>query len=195
LRGDVGGQRRLLLSWAKAVKDSRGRNKATKSEGDDLGDSAGGLSNGNRTQNSRAACNSKGIEPRTPCAIAREPHQGFAQLPDVARRKRLQRLFDFFLFRPHKFARKRHEPDIHFVRWRWCEPPARKGAAKRASSTASEALQLRIRVDASEEEDTWPLGAAHWRKSATTVLKRPPFGFRYGRQVCQHGGRRRRRSC
>ena len=28
-----------------------------------------GLSNGNRTQNSRAACNPKGIEPRTPCAI------------------------------------------------------------------------------------------------------------------------------
>jgi len=38
---DVGrGQRRLLLSWAKAGKDSRGRNKATRSEGDDLGDSA-----------------------------------------------------------------------------------------------------------------------------------------------------------
>jgi hypothetical protein len=33
-------QRRLLLSWAKAGKDSRGRNKATRSEGDDLGDSA-----------------------------------------------------------------------------------------------------------------------------------------------------------
>jgi len=26
--------------WAKAGKDSRGRNKATRSEGDDLGDSA-----------------------------------------------------------------------------------------------------------------------------------------------------------
>jgi len=34
------GERRLLLSWAKAGKDSKGRNKATRSEGDDLGDSA-----------------------------------------------------------------------------------------------------------------------------------------------------------
>ena len=33
-------ERRLLLSWAKAGKDSKGRNKATRSEGDDLGDSA-----------------------------------------------------------------------------------------------------------------------------------------------------------
>jgi len=29
---------RLLLSWAKAGKDSKGRSKATRSEGDDLGD-------------------------------------------------------------------------------------------------------------------------------------------------------------
>jgi len=35
-----GGERRLLLSWAKAGKDSKGRNKATRSEGDDHGDSA-----------------------------------------------------------------------------------------------------------------------------------------------------------
>ena len=34
-------ERRLLLSWAKAGNDSEGRNKATRSEGDDLGDSAG----------------------------------------------------------------------------------------------------------------------------------------------------------
>jgi len=34
------GERRLLMSWAKAGKDSKGRNKATRSEGDDLGDSA-----------------------------------------------------------------------------------------------------------------------------------------------------------
>jgi hypothetical protein len=33
-------ERRLLLSWAKAGNDSKGRNKATRSEGDDLGDSA-----------------------------------------------------------------------------------------------------------------------------------------------------------
>jgi len=33
-------ERRLLLSWEKAGKDSKGRNKATRSEGDDLGDSA-----------------------------------------------------------------------------------------------------------------------------------------------------------
>jgi hypothetical protein len=33
-------QRRLLLSWAKAGKDSRGRSKATRSEGDDLEESA-----------------------------------------------------------------------------------------------------------------------------------------------------------
>jgi len=33
-------ERRLLLSWAKAENDSKGRNKATRSEGDDLGDSA-----------------------------------------------------------------------------------------------------------------------------------------------------------
>ena len=33
-------ERRLLLSWAKARNDSKGRNKATRSEGDDLGDSA-----------------------------------------------------------------------------------------------------------------------------------------------------------
>jgi hypothetical protein len=32
-------ERRLLLSWAKTGKDSKGRNKATRSEGDDLGDS------------------------------------------------------------------------------------------------------------------------------------------------------------
>jgi hypothetical protein len=32
-------ERRLLLSWAKAGKDGKGRNKATRSEGDDLGDS------------------------------------------------------------------------------------------------------------------------------------------------------------
>ena len=32
-----GVERRLLLSWAKAGKDSKGRNKATRSEGDDLG--------------------------------------------------------------------------------------------------------------------------------------------------------------
>jgi len=32
--------RRSLLSWAKAGKDSKGRNKAARSEGDDLGDSA-----------------------------------------------------------------------------------------------------------------------------------------------------------
>jgi len=38
---DWGGrERRLVLSWAKAGKDSKGRNKATRSEGDDLGDSA-----------------------------------------------------------------------------------------------------------------------------------------------------------
>jgi hypothetical protein len=35
----------------------------------ELGEGKWGLSNGNRTQNSRAACNPKGIEPRTPCAI------------------------------------------------------------------------------------------------------------------------------
>ena len=40
-RGNPGErERRLLLSWAKAGKDSKGRNKATRSEGDDLGDSA-----------------------------------------------------------------------------------------------------------------------------------------------------------
>jgi hypothetical protein len=33
-------ERRLLLSWAEAGKDSKGRNKATRSEGDDLGDRA-----------------------------------------------------------------------------------------------------------------------------------------------------------
>jgi len=33
-------ERRLLLSWTKAGNDSKGRNKATRSEGDDLGDSA-----------------------------------------------------------------------------------------------------------------------------------------------------------
>jgi len=40
-RTEKGGrERRLLLGWAKAGKDSKGRNKATRSEGDDLGDSA-----------------------------------------------------------------------------------------------------------------------------------------------------------
>jgi hypothetical protein len=33
-------ERRLLLSWAKAGKDSKGRSKATRSEGDDLEKSA-----------------------------------------------------------------------------------------------------------------------------------------------------------
>jgi uncharacterized protein with GYD domain len=33
-------ERRLLQSWAKAGKDSKGRSKAARSEGDDLGDSA-----------------------------------------------------------------------------------------------------------------------------------------------------------
>jgi len=33
-------ERRLLLSWAMAGKDSKGRSKVTRSEGNDLGDSA-----------------------------------------------------------------------------------------------------------------------------------------------------------
>jgi len=33
-------ERRLLLSWAKAGQDSEGRSKATRSEGDDLEESA-----------------------------------------------------------------------------------------------------------------------------------------------------------
>jgi len=33
-------ERRLFLSWAKAGKDSEGRSKATRSEGDDLEESA-----------------------------------------------------------------------------------------------------------------------------------------------------------
>jgi len=33
-------ERRLLLSWAKAGRDSEGRSKATRSEGDDLEESA-----------------------------------------------------------------------------------------------------------------------------------------------------------
>ena len=39
-RASSANERRLLLSWAKAGKDSKGRSKATRSEGDDLGDSA-----------------------------------------------------------------------------------------------------------------------------------------------------------
>jgi len=35
-------ERRLLLSWAKAGNDSKGRSNATRSEGDDLGDSPAG---------------------------------------------------------------------------------------------------------------------------------------------------------
>jgi len=36
----VGGERRLLLSWAKAGKDSKESRKASRSEGDDLEESA-----------------------------------------------------------------------------------------------------------------------------------------------------------
>ena len=36
----AGRERGLLLSWAKAGKDSEGRSKATRSEGDDLEESA-----------------------------------------------------------------------------------------------------------------------------------------------------------
>jgi hypothetical protein len=41
LSGGVGmSERRVFLSWAKAGKDSEGRSKATRSEGDDLEESA-----------------------------------------------------------------------------------------------------------------------------------------------------------
>jgi len=49
------------MSWAKAGKDSRGRNKATRSEGDDLGDSAArALTRHGGRGRAKAGKNSKG---------------------------------------------------------------------------------------------------------------------------------------